>query len=61
MITDSFLAEKRGTLERAREARLQELIKFRLSSLAFFKLLKKKNHLGRVSPSHFLQNVLIET
>ena len=29
--------------------------------LVFFKLLKNEESFGRISPSHFLQNLLIET
>ena len=47
------------------EVRLQKPIKFILKGKSLFwnfsSCLKMKNHLGRVSPSHFLQNVLIET
>ena len=59
MITDSFSVEKWETLERARRhlnLDCQVSIRF-----GIFKLLKMKNHLGRISPFHFLQNVLIET
>ena len=55
-ITDSFLVEKRGTLERARRHVWVAFV------LAFFKLLIiEENHLGRDSTSHFLQNILIIT
>ena len=62
MITDSFLVEKQGT---CKEVRLQKLIKFRLSRWYsfwhFFSCLEMTNHLRRVSPPHFLQNVFIKT
>ena len=58
-------SSKMRNIRTCKEARLQELIKFRLSGQYLFwhfsRCLKMKNHLGRVSPSHFLQNVLIET
>ena len=62
MITDSFLVEEWATLERARRYVCKNLLNLDCQySIRFdiFKLLI--NHLGRVSPSHFLQNVLIET
>ena len=62
MITDSFLVEKQGT---CKEVRLQKLIKFRLSRWYsfwhFFSCLEMTNHLRRVSPPFFLQNVFIKT
>ena len=64
-ITDSFLVEKWGTLERARRYVCKNLLNLDcLDSIRFdiFQLLiTEENHLGRVSTSHFLQNVLIIT
>ena len=39
----------------------QKLIKFGCKDGIHFGICKMKGHLGRVSPSHFLQNVSIET
>ena len=60
-----LFSSKMGNIRSCKEVRLQKPIKFRLSrkySLWHFcSCLKMKNHLGRVSPYYFLQNVLIET
>ena len=54
-----------GIIRMCKEARLKKLIKFRLSGCYSFwhfsSCLKIKNHLEGVSPSHFLQDFLIET
>ena len=61
-----FFCKKMGNIGSCKKVRLQKLIKCRLSGdsicfSTFYNCLKKKNHLERVSPSHFLQNVLTET
>ena len=62
MIRDSFLM---GNIRTWKKVRLQKLIKFILSGKYSFwyfsSCLQMKDHLGRVFPSHFLQNVLTET
>ena len=64
MITDSFLVEKWGTLEPARKHVCKNLLNLDCQGSIRFGIfpscLKMKNHLGRVSFFHFLQNVLIE-
>ena len=61
----TILVEKQGTLERARRYVCKNLLNLDcLDSIRFdiFQLLiTEENHLGRVSTSHFLQNVLIIT
>ena len=58
-------SREKGNIRTCKEARLKKLIKFRLSGLhsfwQFSSSLKIENNLGEVSPSHFLQDVLIET
>ena len=58
-------SRKKGNIRTCKEARLKKLIKFRLSGLysfwQFSSCLKIENNLGEVSPSNFLQDVLIET
>ena len=58
-------SRKKGNIRMCKEARLKKLIKFRLSGLysfwQFSSCLKIENNLGEVSPSNFLQDVLIET
>ena len=56
MITDLFLVEKWGILERAKRNVCFRIV-FVLASFS----LENEEHLGRVPTSHFLQNVLIET
>ena len=59
-----LLSREMGNIRTCIEVRLQKLVKSRLrgyySFWNFSICLKTKNHLGRVSPSHFLQNFLIE-
>ena len=40
---------------------LQNLLNLHCKDSIRFGICKMKGHLGRVSPSHFLQNVVIET
>ena len=60
-----LFSRKMGNIRSWKEVQLQKLIKFRLSDSIriwhFSGCLKLKNPLGRVSPHHFLQNVLTET
>ena len=59
MITDSFYKEKCGSLERARN--VWKTLNLDCQDDIRFGIFQVDNHLGRVSSSHFLQNVLIET
>ena len=56
MITDYFLVEIWGTLERARRYVCKNLLNLNCQDSIYFDIFK-----SRVFPSHFLQNVLIET
>ena len=60
-----FFSREMGSIRMCMVVRLQKLVKFKFSGqyscCHFSSCLKKKNHLERVSPSHFLQSVLIET
>ena len=62
MITESFLVGKWGT---CKQVHLQKRIKFTLTLTYLFwhfsSCLKMKNCFGRISPSHFLQSIFIET
>ena len=55
MITDSFLKEKCGSLERARN--VWKTLNLDCQDDIRFGIFQADNHLGRVSSSHFLQNV----
>ena len=63
MIADSFLVEKWGTLEHAKRYVCKNLLNLDCQDsvcFAFSSWLKVNNYLGRVFPSHFLRNLLIE-
>ena len=57
----NFVVNKYNKQMCYKEKNLQKSIKFGCKDIICFDIGKMKGHLGRVSPSHFLQNLLIGT